>query len=301
MFDSTFFFFISTIGYFFAFLCYLFHVVFKPQAQFPKTESASLGITATSGVSAKRMDWGKWGTRLTFISVLIATAGVVLRTIELGNASNWVMSVFLPVTTTYETLTFLAWLIPLTYLIMERKYPIRSVGVFVVGIALIMLIVASFPSIAPRARSPIVPSLQSYWLVIHVLSMIIGIAFFTTGFGATLLYMWRGRKTKSFDDIQRIEEMAYRAIALGFPFYGIGGLVFGGIWAKEAWGSYWEWDPKETAMLTAWLVYAVYLHARVKWGPQAKIVGWLSIAGFLAILYAWIGINYFVGGLHSFT
>lgn len=301
MFDSTFFFFISTIGYFSAFLCYLFHAVFKPQAPFPKKETSSLGITATSGATAKRIDWGKWGTLLTFVTMLIAFAGVVLRTIELGNASNWVMRVFLPVTTTYETLTFFAWLIPLTYLIIERMYPIRSVGVFVTGSAFVLLAIASSPAIAPSQIAPVVPSLQSYWLVIHVLSMIIGIAFFTTGFGATVLYMWRGMKTKDFDDIRRIEEMAYKAIALGFPFYGIGGLVFGGIWAKEAWGSYWEWDPKETAMLTAWLVYAVYLHARVKWGPQAKIVGWLSIVAFLSVLYAWIGINYFVGGLHSFT
>ncbi len=300
MIDSTLFFFLSTIGYFFAFLCYLFYVVFKPHTPL-SNNSTSLGITATSGASAIRIDWGKWGSRVTFATMLVAFIGVILRTIEIGNASNWVMNVFLPVTTTYETLAFFSWLIPLAYLIMERMHPIRSVGVFATGIALVMLIVASFPDIAPRQASPIVPSLQSYWLVIHVLSMIIGMAFFTVSFGSTTLYVIRRLRGASFDDIRRIEEMTYRGIALGFPFYGIGGLVFGGIWAKEAWGAYWEWDPKETAMLTAWLVYAIYLHARVKWGPQAKIVAWLSIAGFLAVMYAWIGINYFVGGLHSFT
>ena len=156
-------------------------------------------------------------------------------------------------------------------------------------------------NIAPNSIAPIVPSLQSYWLVIHVLSMIVGIAFFTVSFCATMVYLWRRWRGQPFSDLRDIEEMVYKAIALGFPFYGIGGLVFGGIWAKEAWGSYWEWDPKETAMLTAWLVYAIYLHARVRWGPASKTVAWLSVAGFFAVMYAWIGINYFVGGLHSFT
>lgn len=296
--ESTLFFFLSTIGYFLAFLCYLFHTVFKPWA--PST-GPSLGITATSGATLSRVDWGRWGTRLAAISMMIAFVGVVLRVVELGNASNWVLTVFLPVTTTYETLTFFAWLIPLAYLILERFYPVRSVGVFITGVAFVLLAIASSPAIAPSKVSPVVPSLQSYWLVIHVLAMIVGIAFFTVGFGATLVYSWRRWRGEAFEKVQHIEEMTYRAIALGFPFYFIGGLVFGGIWAKEAWGSYWEWDPKETAMLTAALVYAVYLHARVRWGAQAKVVAWLSVAGFLAVLYAWIGINYFVGGLHSFT
>lgn len=296
MVDSTLFFFLSTVGYFFAFLCYLFHTVFKPT---PAHES--LGITATSGLRAGSIDWGKWGTLLTFVAMLIAFAGVLTRTVELGNASNWVMRVFLPVTTTYETLTFFAWLIPLAYLIVERMYPVRSVGVFITGIALTLLAIASLPAIAPSQVAPVVPSLQSYWLVIHVLSMIVGISFFTVSFCGAVIYLWRRFRGAPFAKVRRIEEMVYKSIALGFPFYGIGGLVFGGIWAKEAWGAYWEWDPKETAMLAAWLVYAVYLHARVRWGPTSKAVAWLAVAGFIAVMYAWVGINYFVGGLHSFT
>jgi len=298
VFDSTFFFFLSTIGYFLAFLCYLFNAVFQAPT---KLQGDALGITAAGSARGVGVHWGAWGTRLTLATNLVAFAGVVARTVELGHASNWVMTVFLPVTTTYETLTFFAWLIPLAYLIIERFYPVQSVGLFVTGATFAMLAIASSPALAPSAVAPVVPSLQSYWLVIHVLAMIVGIAFFTVGFGATLVYLWRRWKGQPFDAIRGVEEMSYRAIALGFPFYFIGGLVFGGIWAKEAWGSYWEWDPKETAMLAAALVYAVYLHARVRWGPKSKAAIGLSIAGFLAVLYAWIGINYFVGGLHSFT
>jgi ABC-type transport system involved in cytochrome c biogenesis permease subunit len=296
-FDSTFFFFISTIGYFFAFLCYLIHTVFKPRME-TEASGDSLGITATSGLKSAGINWGQWGSYLTWLTMLIAFVGVVMRTLELGMASKWVMSVFLPVTTTYETLTFFAWLIPLAYLIIERMHPIRSVGVFVTGFAFTLLVIAASPALAPSTIAPVVPSLQSYWLVIHVLSMIIGIAFFSVSFGGAIVYMYRRSKGLDFE---RVEEMVYRSIALGFPFYGIGGLVFGGIWAKEAWGMYWEWDPKETAMLAAWLVYAVYLHQRVRKGPKSWTVAWLAIAGFLAVMYAWVGINYFVGGLHSFT
>jgi cytochrome c-type biogenesis protein CcsB len=148
--------------------------------------------------------------------------------------------------------------------------------------------------------APIVPSLQSYWLVIHVLFMTIGIAFFTSGFGASALLLIERYSGRSWVDPERLEELAYKAIVLGFPFYGIGGIVFGGLWANKAWGSYWSWDPKETAMLGAWLVYAVYLHVRMAFGWRDLRATWLSIAGYLAILYAWIGINYFVASLHSF-
>jgi len=296
--DSTLFFFISTVGYFLAFLCYLFHTVFGSNT----SQGTSVGITATSGAHpAGRIDWGLWGSRLTSVTVLVAFVAVVLRTVELGSVSGWVMRVFLPVTTTYETLGFFAWIVPTAYLIVERMYPVRSVGVFVTGVAFTLLAVAASPAIAPSGVAPVVPSLQSYWLVVHVMSMIVGIAFFTVSFGATLVYLWRRLRGEPFERVRNLEEMVYRSVALGFPFYGIGGLVFGGIWAKEAWGSYWEWDPKETGMLVAWLVYAGYLHTRVLLGRRSLAVPLFSLVGFVLVVFAWIGINYFVGGLHSFT
>ncbi|MFQ5794902.1 MAG: cytochrome c biogenesis protein CcsA [Candidatus Bipolaricaulia bacterium] len=307
MVDSVFFFYLGTIGYFLSFLFYLFHVVLggaKAEAEAEAqrgNDSRRLGITAESTVTAGRIAWGKLATRTGWVAVTIATIGVVMRVIELGRTSEWTLTVFLPVTTTYETLTFFAWLISLIYLIMERRYPIKPVGMIVTGAALVMLSFAASPSISPADVRPVVPSLQSYWLVIHVLFMVVGFGFFTVGFGANALFLWARRRGKQESLLKKIEQMSYRAIALGFPFYGIGGLVLGGIWAKQAWGAYWEWDPKETAMLAAWLVYAVYLHARFRWGWKDLKVAWLGIAGYLAVLYAWVGINYFVASLHSFT
>ena len=212
------------------------------------------------------------------------------------------MRVFLPVTTTYETLTFFAWLIPLTYLIIEHMYPIRSVGVFVTGTAFTLLAIASSPAFAPSQIAPVVPSLQSYWLVIHVLSMIIGIAFFTTAFGATVLYMWRRWRGATFDDINRIEEMAYKAIALGFP-------VLRYRWPRLRWYLGQRSLGLLLGMGSQGNCHAHRLACLRRLSPcpasngdhRARIVGWLSIIAFLSVIYAWVGINYFVGGLHSFT
>lgn len=299
--DSTFFFFLSTPAYFTAFLFYLMGAVLGPKRDEPELQTEpSLGIAAglpRSGTLA----WGRWATAMTGLGVLLATVGIALRTVELGIASHWTIAVFLPITTTYETLTFMAWLIPLVYLIFERRYPFLGVGTIITGVAFAMLAVASSPAIAPRAVAPVVPALQSYWLVIHVLFMIIGIALFTTGFGASVLLLWRRYRGQPPEALRRLEELSYKANAIGFPFYGIGGLIFGGIWAKQAWGAYWEWDPKETAMLIAWLAYAVYLHARLHWGWRDLKVAWLSVGAYGVVLYTWIGINYFVSSLHSFT
>ncbi len=300
MIDSTFFFFLSTPGYFLALLFYLFGAVFTRPSK-KHTAEQTLGITATLVRQRTEIGWEQMALWITRLSVLLATVGVIWRTIELGTASNWALSVFLPVTSTYETLTFMAWLIPLVYSILERHYRFPGVGAIITGIAFAMLVVAASPAIAPRQVAPVVPSLQSYWLVIHVLFLIVGISLFTVGFGAALLLLWRRYRGTEPAMLQKLEELSYKANALGFPFYGIGGVIFGGIWAKQAWGAYWEWDPKETAMLIAWLAYAVYLHARMRWGWRDVRVVWLSVAAYLVVLYTWIGINYFVASLHSFT
>ena len=318
--DSTLYFFLSTPAYFLAMFFYILAAVFPrgaapvPVGTEPRPKERGAGSGATMGIAAsslptaassaslpRTLSWEALARGSAWLGVLLSTVGIVLRTIELGHASNWALTVFLPVTTTYETLTFMAWIIPLAYLLFERRYPFPGVGGIITGMAFAMLAAAASPVIAPRAVAPVVPALQSYWLVIHVIFMIIGIALFTTGFGASVLYLWKRRRGENPEVLRKVEELAYKANALGFPFYGIGGLIFGGIWAKQAWGSYWEWDPKETAMLIAWLSYAVYLHARLLLGARDTRVAWISIAAYMVVLYTWIGINYFVGGLHSFT
>lgn len=301
MFDSTLFFFLSTPAYFLGMLLYIYAALFQNRGSGDAgSGEAALGVTARMP-APQTLDKSMMGTWALRVGVLFSTIGVILRTIELGTASDWAVSTFLPVTSTYETLTFMAWLIPLVYLLMERRYRISGVGAIMAGTAFTMLAVAAAPSIAPRDISPVVPSLQSHWLVIHVLFVIIGISLFTVGFGASLVLLVRRAMGTQAEALKKLEELSYKANALGFPFYGIGGIVFGGIWAKEAWGNYWEWDPKETAMLIAWLSYAIYLHVRLQWGWRDIKVAFASVAAYMVVLFTWIGINYFVASLHSFT
>lgn len=308
--ESTFYFFLSTPAYFLAMFFYVLAALFPSRGAPRPQGSSTLGIAASSAPVLPQahpadrdrpLSWESLARGVAWIGVLLSTVGIVLRTFELGQASHWALTVFLPVTTTYETLTFMAWIIPLAYLLLERRYRFPAVGGIVLGISFAMLAAAASPAIAPRAVAPVVPALQSYWLVIHVLFMLVGIALFTTGFGASVFYLWKRHRGENPEVLRKLEELAYKANALGFPFYGIGGIIFGGIWAKQAWGRYWEWDPKETAMLIAWLAYAVYLHARLLLGPRDVRVAWISVAAYLVVLYTWIGINYFVSSLHSFT
>lgn len=297
MLNSSLLFLLATPIYLASFLLYVVHIVFTTSPRLQTVPAGGIG-----GISPDRPGpWERWARWLGWLGVALTTVGVVWRTVELGNESHWVLSVFLPITTTYETLTFFSWIIPLVYFPIERRQRFPGVGMIITFIAFLMLAVAAMPNVAPRAVAPVVPALQSYWLVTHVLMMILGIAFFTTGFGATLLLAWRRGRGWPEEALRKLERLSYRANAIGFPLYGVGGIILGGIWAKYAWGSYWEWDPKETAMLIAWLAYAVYLHARVRWGGRDRRVMWLSLVAYLMVLYAWIGINYFVSSLHSFA
>ena len=295
---SVMFFFAATIGYFLSFLCYLFYSVFGTKTN---NQGHVLGIVASTSAARVGIDWGRWATWLAWVAVALATAGVTMRALELGDASNWIRRVFLPATSTYETFTFLAWIIPLAYLLFERRYHIKQVGLFAIGMAFILLGFAASPVFAPSEVRPVVPSLDSIWLVIHVLFMLTGIACFTTGFGATALFLKQhyGRSEKISQ--VRLEELMYRCNTVGFVFYFIGGFVFGPIWAENAWGRYWGFDPKEMGMAIAALTYAAYLHLRIVMGWRSVKVAWIGALAYFLVLFAWLGVNYFLGGLHSFV
>ena len=206
---------------------------------------------------------------------------------------------FVAVTNTFESLVFFSAMIALVLLVYrlragDRTIPFVTFGGTMVAIAL--LAVASSPIAPDDVVSPI-PALQSYWLVLHVTLSFIGEAFFVVAFVCAICYLAaRGEETR-----ERLDRLTYTTVAIGYPIFTAGALIFGAVWAQTAWGSYWSWDPKETWALITWLVYTAYLHARLVKRLRGRVSAVLAIVGFAFTMFTFFGVNYLLPGLHSYA
>jgi ABC-type transport system involved in cytochrome c biogenesis permease subunit len=235
----------------------------------------------------RRERWDRAGLILAAIGFLFHTAALVLRTGSSGHA---------PFTNMYESLSFLSWSIVVALLVFGRKSRVARLGPYLMLIVVALVALASSP-LMPKDATPLVPALQSYWLWLHVSVTLLGEAFFAVAFVASLLYLAASTEEKK----ERLDALAYRAVAVGFPLFTLGGLIFGMVWAYRAWGSYWTWDPKEVWSLITWFVFALYLHTRIVMGWKGKRSAWIAIVGFLAALFTYFGVNYLLAGLHSYA
>jgi cytochrome c-type biogenesis protein CcsB len=270
---------ISIFVYFFSMVLYVSYLAFR---------SEGLGKVATSVLLA---------------GVGIETAAILLRWYEsyqmgIGRA---------PLTNLYESLVFFAWTIAVVYLLMERKFKIRTAGAFVSPFPFIIM---AYASLNPNEIQPLVPALQSNWLISHVVTCFVGYAAFAVSFGVSFLYLFKVNAEKKPVKQQSVfmshlpgsdllDEVGYKTIAIGFPLLTIG-IITGAFWANVAWGTYWSWDPKETWSLIVWFIYAAYLHARITRGWRGKKAALLSIVGFSATLFCYLGVNLILSGLHSY-
>jgi len=270
---------IATFVYFFAMVLYVSYLAFR---------SEMLGKAASLSLLG---------------GVVVETAAIGMRwyesyQMEIGRA---------PLTNLYESLTFFAWTIALIYLVLERKFKIRTVGAFVAPFPFLIM---AYASLNPNDIQPLVPALKSNWLISHVVTCFVGYAAFAVSFGVSILYLFKARaeqfSVKSAGSFwgflpssSALDEIGYKTIAIGFPLLTIG-IVTGAFWANVAWGTYWSWDPKETWSLIVWLIYAAYLHARITRGWRGKRAAILSIVGFAATIFCYLGVNLILSGLHSY-
>jgi cytochrome c-type biogenesis protein CcsB len=151
---------------------------------------------------------------------------------------------------------------------------------------------------------PLVPALHSYWLVIHVLAAMVAGSGFTMGAIASVAYLLKERNPEGMRRLPsaaRLDEIAFRVNAFAFPIWTFAALIAGPIWAQYAWGRYWGWDPKEVWAFITWVVYAGYLHARATAGWKGRAAAVLCLIGFATFLFNFIGVNLFVGGMHSYA
>ncbi len=250
----------------------------------------------------------KVGTGLTWAAVSMGMIGLMVRWRESylhgGDIGH------IPVSNLYEVFILFSVVTALLYLFYERRYLTRSLGGFVLLVITAAVIFQLWYSLERNAHEiqPLVPALQSYWMKIHVPANFIGYGAFSMAamIGvAYILVVWRkqvnpdSRWVKAMPELSLMDDLMYKTIALGFAFFTLA-TILGALWAAEAWGGYWSWDPKETWALIVWLNYAAWLHMRLTKGWNGKPMAWWAIVGLFVTLFAFLGVNMFLSGLHSY-
>ncbi len=362
--DSSMLFGVATVAYIFAMMAYISYLVTKKNVV------------------------GQAATTITVIGFASHTLAFIFRwkefydmNIRLGLGADILRAA--PLTNLYESLIFFVWCLILAYIIVEYKYKNRSFGAFVTPVAGLALAYIELSGMSTDIK-PLVPALQSNWLLAHVFMSFIAYACFALSFSTGLMYLitTTDRKTESsyifwtlmlgvflvvlaamgldylkfsvagmkpeelvqsylfkatflspspvvaFGSfvaaivalfaiwnwggvLKRIigsfgvqsgilDEITYKSIAIGFPIFTLGGLIFGAIWADQAWGVYWSWDPKETWSLITWFVYAFFLHARLLRGWRGHKMAVVAVIGFVSVVFTYLGVNLLLSGLHAY-
>jgi len=357
--DSSLLFGFSTVLYFIAMIAYIVFLAFRKEG---------IGIAATTA---------------TIVGFASQTAAFFMRWKEFYDMGQMGIMRAVPLTNLYESLVFFVWSLILIYLIVEFKFKNRTFGAFVTPVAGLALAFIEMSGMS-KGLQPLVPALQSNWLLVHVFMSFIAYATFALSFSTATMYMIATTEKKSegayifwtltlgtvivvlaamgldflkfrvagmnpdavvqsflfkatflsgspavafasfaaaalvlfavwnYGGVFRriisavgispdmLDEITYKSIAVGFPIFTLGGLIFGAIWADQAWGSYWVWDPKETWSLITWFIYAFFLHARLLRGWRGHKIAVVAVVGFVAVIFTYLGVNLLLSGLHSY-
>ena len=260
------------------------------------------GLVVRSDFSAKV------GTALTWSATTMGMVGLMVRWRE-----SYLMGPdigHIPVSNLYEVFILFSIITGLLYLFYEQRYKTRAMGAFVLTVisaAVGFLLWYAFDRHAAGIE-PLVPALQSYWMKIHVPANFIGYGSFALAAMVGVAYLMQDSALKKgssgvlatrLPPPEQLDDLMYKSIALGFAFFTLA-TVLGAMWAAEAWGGYWSWDPKETWALIVWLNYAAWLHMRLTKGWRGRPLAWWSIVGLFVTLFAFLGVNMFLSGLHSY-
>ncbi|RUM37395.1 MAG: c-type cytochrome biogenesis protein CcsB [Desulfobulbus sp.] len=252
------------------------------------------------------------GKKIGTVGLIFAIIGVLAQSAALGlrwNESYKIGIGHAPLTNMYESLVFFAWCTTLFYIFMEYKFKARVIGAFVMPFAFTAMAYASFAKGINQQISPLIPALQSNWLIAHVMTCFIGYGAFAVAGGLGMMYLLkqsavnRGLSEKTLTgglpELKVIDDLTHKTIVFGFMWL-TAGIITGAVWANEAWGTYWSWDPKETWSIITWFVYASTLHARFTRGWRGSRIAWLAILGFISVFFTYFGVNFLLSGLHSY-
>jgi cytochrome c-type biogenesis protein CcsB len=270
------------------------------------------GVVVESPAPALADRFGKSGLALVYLGIGLLFGCIVLRGLATTRP---------PWGNMYEFINLTSFCGLVAAAVVLRKPQFRALWVFVLVPVLILLTVSGKWLYTNAA--PVMPALQSYWLPIHVSVVSLGSGVFLVAGVASILFLLKmsrfgdpdarpdvagraapegtlARIVSRLPDAQSLDRIAYRTTIFAFPVFGFG-VIFGAIWAEEAWGRYWGWDPKETLSFIAWVIYAAYLHARSTAGWRDKKAAWINVAGFVAMVFNLFFINLVTVGLHSYA
>jgi cytochrome c-type biogenesis protein CcsB len=230
---------------------------------------------------------------------------------------RWSKAGFFPVSSLYESLILFSLVASGMFIYIETRYKLKIVGTFIMPLVLLMVsIPVLIPILLPYYNThvfsstitPLLPILQSPWLLIHTLFCFFSYSAFVQSFGLGFMYLLQERQLKAktanqlyfrLPPLNILDIIGYNMMRFGFVFLTLG-LISGSIWAKDTWGAYWNWDPKEVWTLITWLIYASILHARFISGFRGKKAAYLAILGFVSLLFTFIGVSYLLKGYHSY-
>jgi ABC-type transport system involved in cytochrome c biogenesis permease subunit len=273
-----------------AIVFYLMYAVSGLRAARMQTAGMTTTTSALSFTSGPRTAAiGRYATMLGWLATLAMLASLIFRTIATGHG---------PFANMYEFSMAFSFGILASYMWFERKYHQRILALVALPVALAMMLYAAT---IPATIEPLVPALQNNLLLtVHVAVAIVAYGSFAIAFAASVLFLVQPSGGRwGLPKPQVLDEIGYRAVVVGFPFLTLT-IILGAVWADTAWGTYWSWDPKETASLVTWFIYGAYLHARVMRGWRGNRAAWLLVLGFAATLFTYFG-NLFFGGLHSYA
>ena len=250
----------------------------------------------------------KVGSALTWSAATMGMIGLMVRWRESYLIGPDVGHI--PVSNLYEVFILFAIITAILYLFYERRYQTRALGGFVllvISSAVAFQLWYTFERHAHEIQ-PLVPALQSYWMKIHVPANFVGYGSFAMAAMIGIAYLLRSWSQKvkpqgllatTLPELTVMDDLMYKAIALGFAFFTLA-TILGALWAAEAWGGYWSWDPKETWALIVWLNYAAWLHMRMTKGWHGRPMAWWAVIGLFVTVFAFLGVNMFLSGLHSY-
>ncbi len=211
-----------------------------------------------------------------------------------------------PITSQHEAVVFFAWSVTWAYLSFHWRYSVRNFGTFVSLLVLIMLLIAAMVS---REFYPLAPAMQSLWLPVHAGVAVMAYGFLALAFCGAVMYLLQERELKSkrfgfffsrLPSLDSLDQLNNHCLTVGFGLLTLG-IITGSVWARQAWGTYWHWDPKETWSLITWFLYAAQIHQRFTLGWRGKRAAVMSIVGFVAVIFTLWGVNYLLGGVHSYA